>query len=259
MSTCHSCSLSRLLALNPTRQSPPAMSATNTDRTSSVKRKLMTFAKLVWPGALVFIAFDLSVDPEISILKSVDTGWSDLEIVGIDEVRNQLPPNTAGGDDAESASEHIMFGVESVAEELSIAGGNSELLTRGGWAGHFAGLLEGDEEANCWSPYEVNIRLQQDGKHVYGPGSYMVDPSKCSTHEKGYLAFFTAEGERSGDQVVLELKSDESGQVSLLFSGVAAGDRLVGAFTMPNGAPVSGTTILTLVDAEDAPELTAAQ
>ncbi|MBT8400422.1 MAG: hypothetical protein KJO98_08100, partial [Rhodothermia bacterium] len=188
---------------------------------------------------------------EISILKSPDTGWNDLEIVGIDEVRNQLPPQAvAGTDDSGSASEHIMFGVESVAEELSIAGGNSEVLARGGWAGHFAGLLAGDEESNCWSPYEVNIRLQQEGNRVYGPGSYMVDPSKCSTHEKGYLAFFTAEGERTGDQVVLELVNDESGQVALLFSGVAAGDRLVGAFTMPNGAPVSGTTILTLVDAD---------
>lgn len=225
------------------------MSAPNTDRNSSVKKKLLNVAKLVWPGALVFIAFDLSVDPEISILKSADTGWNDLEIVGIDEVRNQLPPHAAG-DDNGAASEHIWFGVESVAEELSIAGGNSEVLARGGWAGHFAGLLSGDEEANCWSPYEVNIRLQQDGNRVYGPGSYMVDPSKCSTHEKGYLAFFTAEGQRTGDQVALELINDESGQVSLLFSGVAASDRLVGAFTMPNGAPVSGTTILTLVDAE---------
>ncbi len=235
------------------------MSAPNTDRNSSVKQKLLTFAKLVWPGALVFIAFDLSVDPEISILKSPDTGWNDLEIVGIDEVRNQLPPSAAGDEEAGAASEHIMFGVESVAEELSLAGSNSEVLARGGWAGHFAGLLAGDEEANCWSPYEVNIRLQQDGNRVFGPGSYMVDPSKCSTHEKGYLAFFTAEGQRAGDQVALELINDESGQVSLLFSGVAAGERLVGAFTMPNGAPVSGTTILTLVDAEKLAERTPSQ
>ncbi len=226
------------------------MSATQQPGKSGISNRLLTILKTVWPGALVFLAYDLAVDPEVSILRG--NAPENLKIVQIEKVSRGLP-RLADGPSADSVSDHIMFGVEAVAEELALAGGSAGALVDGGWAGHFASLLEGDTEANCWSPYEVNLRLQQDGQRVHGPGSYVVDPSPCSTHNDTYVAFFSAEGERTGDNVVLEITNDETGELAMLFSGIVTGNRIVGGFSLPNGAPASGTTILTLADTGQMP------
>ncbi len=226
------------------------MSATQQSGKSRITNRLVTIAKTVWPGALVFVAYDLAVDPDVSLLRG--NAPENLEIVQLEKVSRELP-RLAEGEGADSLSDHVMFGVEAIAEELALAGAGAGSYVDGGWAGHFASLLEGDVEANCWSPYEVNLRLQQEGQRVYGPGSYVVDPSQCSTHNNTYLAFFSAEGERTGDNIVLEITNDETGELALLFNGVVAGNRIVGGFTLPNGAPASGTTILTLADSGQMP------
>ncbi len=217
---------------------------------SSVKsvwtRRLLSVAKVVWPGALVFLVFDLSVDRNLSILKPDDVSERPAvpQVVEINKINNGLP---AWADDAdEQHSPHVMFGVDELVAEMNLGAAVSDL--DGGWSGRFASVLEGDAQTDCWSPYEVNLRLRESGDRVYGPGSYIVDPSGCSTHESPYLAFFNAEGTREGNQVTLEIRDDATDEVSLLFSGTATGDRLVGAFLRPDGAPVSGTTILTLVE-----------
>lgn len=221
----------------------------NRDRNQSIVHRLLVCANVILPAALVFIAYDLSVEPEASLLRGPDTDRNELEIVSIDRLSDELPPYVrADGVEDADPSRHIMFGVEAVAEELALAGNDTETLSSGGWAGHFAGLLEGDVAINCWSPFEVNVRLRQEGDRIYGPGSYLVDPSKCSSHTSAYLAFFTADGMRSGNRVTLEINNDDTGDLALIFSGVVAGNSLVGVFTAPNGAAVSGTTVLKLVD-----------
>ncbi len=214
--------------------------------------RILSAAKMAWPAVFVFFVFDLSVDPNVSVLRSAigqnNSDSPQLEIVSLDNLHDGLPAYDLSGESADS--DHMWFGVEETVSRLSAANSGLAANLGGGWSGHFASILEGDVDNACWSAYEVNLRLSENGTEIFGPGSYVVDPSVCSSHEKPVVAFFNASGERHGDQVSLALVDDASQKTTLLFNGVIAGENIVGTFSLPNGAPASGATILTLLDPE---------
>ncbi len=209
-------------------------------------KRAASVAKTLGPAAIVFVAFDLAVSPDVSILRSTDPSSGDLEIVSLERLHDGLPAVDLAGETADS--DHIWFGVEETVAQLSAETSVQLSHVGGGWSGQFASMLAGDVDTECWSPYEVNIRLKQEGVRIYGPGSYVVDPAECSGQSQPVVAFFNASGERHGDHVSLVLADDASDEITMLFNGVVTGDHIVGTFSMPNGAPASGTTVLTLLD-----------
>ncbi len=142
----------------------------------------------------------------------------------------------------------MWFGVEETARTLSTSENSEVADLDGGWSGHFASMLEGDVGAGCWSSYEVNIRLIETQGKLHGPGSYVVDPASCSSQTRSVASFFNVTGERSGDQVSLVIIDDSAEETTMLFNGIVAGDKIVGNFSLTNGAPVSGTVVLSLAD-----------
>lgn len=213
-------------------------------------KRVVSIAKVLWPAAFVFIAFDLSVDPDVSILRSMtnqDAGISEnLQIVSLDDMHDGLPAVDITGESA--GSEHLWFGVEETVETLSSVDTGSLADLDGGWSGQFASMLEGDVGENCWSAYEVNIRLSESAGKLEGPGSYVADPAGCSNHSEPTVAFFNATGERVGNQVSLVIVDDSGDETTMLFNGIVTGNNIVGNFSMASGAPASGTVVMKLAD-----------
>ena len=222
------------------------MSSQSPDPKPSFLKRIASVGRVVWPAAIVFLALDLSVDPEVSLLRSTSGGDTsaaeDLRIAPLDGMQTALPAMEL--QDESSAQDHVWFGVEETVEALSTSSQEALPTLSGGWAGQFASILDGDSDSECWSTYEVNLRISDHDGEIGGPGSYVADPAACSSLDRPVVAFFNASGERSGNQVSLVITDDASDATTMLFNGVVAGESIVGAFSMPNGAPASGTVVL---------------
>ncbi len=222
------------------------MSSHSPESRSSFRKRIASIGRIVWPAALVFVAFDLVVDPDISILRSngdrETSASEDLRIVPLTDIQSTWP--AADLVETSDAPDHVWFSVEETAEAIASASDAGLGLLDGGWSGQFASILDGDSPGNCWSTYEVNVQLSEQDGQIGGPGSYVADPAACSAHDQPVVAFFNAKGERSADQVSLLITDDASDEPTMLFNGFLAGESIVGAFSLPNGAPASGTVVM---------------
>jgi hypothetical protein len=228
------------------------MSRSSPETRPSYLKRIRSIGRILWPAALVFVALDLSVDPDVSILRSFadsETSASeDLQIVSLNNMQSRLP--AIDPVDESATTDHVWFGVEETADAIASSGSTGLNVVNGGWSGQFASVLDGDSQDNCWSAYEVNVQLTEQEGQINGPGSYVADPSACSTHDQPVVAFFNATGERTGSRVSLMITDDASDGTTMLFNGVIAGDNIVGAFSMPNGAPASGTVVMRLTSGQ---------
>ncbi|MDX1429350.1 MAG: hypothetical protein R3282_03635 [Rhodothermales bacterium] len=208
---------------------------------------LVRTLQLMWLPIAVFVAFELTVPDEISILRSVTPGDGPETVLTTDDlIAAPVPP--LAQDARESGSLHAYFGIEEIpttdvgepAAEDDAAG----ITALGSWSGRFAGVLAGDEDAGCWSAYDFDIVLNETPSGVSGSGSYWVEPASCSLHETRFVAFVEAAGTRSGSSVDIELVASGDERPVLTFNGLLMRDRMSGWFYLPNGTPVSGPVVL---------------
>ncbi len=212
----------------------------------SEKSILVRTLQLIWLPIAVFVAFELTVPDELSILRSLMEESHSQSMISVDDiVAAPVPPLAYESNTAESL--HAYFGIEDVSPSETAnpdAGKENTVTALGQWSGRFAGVLAGDEETDCWSAYDFDLVLIETESGMSGSGSYWVDPASCSMHSSRFVAFIEAKGKRAGSSVEITLVGSDNQEHLLSFNGLLMRNRLSGWFYLPDGQPVSGPVVL---------------